>query len=318
MTTMTTGTAYKMTTNPDGSVSFAAVPPSPPSTVPLGYYNNFADAAAVAAFETWLGKPVPLALAYLDCTSWATISNPMGDLSMWTGVNRRMILAANMFPTGQANANTHRIAGVSFAEGAAGAYDQYHTAAAATVKAAGIVNPYVRIGAEFNGNWGEASVQSSDAVNFRTYFARIAQCWRNQLPACKIVWNPNFGDLGVGDLMNFYPGDQYVDVMAVDVYDSWIGTGPPILTQPYGLNWLITEATAHSKHWGLAECGLQVPPQVINGQNYGGDDPAFVTMIHSFVVANLASCAFVGWWDNGGGALALNPNSQTTFKQLFG
>ena len=107
-------------------------------------------------------------------------------------------------------------------------------------------------------------------------------------------WNPTRGDLGVGNLAQYYPGNQYVDDIGLDVYDLEQQTYPGakaefrhMLTQRYGLNWLATFAAAHDKpivlpEWGLGlgTCSASGQPITASGQQVcGGDNATWVNLM---------------------------------------
>ncbi len=95
---------------------------------------------------------------------------------------------------------------------------------------------------------------------------------------------------GSGNLANYYPGNNYVDYVAADVYDEAWGSYPGaaqefsnLETESYGLNWLSSFAAGQGKPVALGEWGLgSVPGKP--GQAYaasnqkvsGGDDPTFI------------------------------------------
>ena len=81
--------------------------------------------------------------------------------------------------------------------------------------------------------------------------------------AFRFEWNPTVGDLGVGDLATYYPGNAYVDFIGLDVYDTAWASYPgeqaqfdKIKTETYGLNWLASFAAQQDKPIVLPERGL--------------------------------------------------------------
>jgi len=146
---------------------------------------------------------------------------------------------------------------------------------------------------------------------------------------------------------SFYPGDSYVDVVALDVYDgigqatssnaarwedlvngvnagNWTSVTPePIDGQKfkgYGLDWLAAFGKEHSKEIGVPEWGLDVA-----GQNSGGgDDAYFVTQMANWIKANATGPAI--FWNYADGNLQLDipsytsgdtPNATAAFKAAF-
>ena len=78
-------------------------------------------------------------------------------------------------------------------------------------------------------------------------------------------WNPTRGDLSVGNLADYYPGNSYVDYVGLDVYDVEWATYPgmptefsDMETQTYGLNWLASFAGAERQADGLPRVGTRL------------------------------------------------------------
>jgi hypothetical protein len=91
---------------------------------------------------------------------------------------------------------------------------------------------------------------------------------------------------------NLYPGDSYVVVVALDVYD-----------EGYGLTWLAAFGKAHNKEISLPEWGLESTSQDAGG----GDDAYFVTQMADWIKANATGPEL--FWNSGDGTLPLDiPN----------
>jgi hypothetical protein len=151
---------------------------------------------------------------------------------------------------------------------------------------------------------------------------------------------------------NLYPGDSYVDVVALDVYDgiatsmsdttrfsdlmNGTGAGGYVAESPYavngksfngqgyGLKWLAAFGKAHNKEISLPEWGLESPSQ----QAGGGDDSYFMTQMADWIKANVTGPAI--YWNEGDpsgtGTLPLDipnytsaatPKATAAFKAAF-
>jgi hypothetical protein len=123
-------------------------------------------------------------------------------------------------------------------------------------------------------------------------------------------WNPTIGDLGVGNLSKYYPGDDYVDDIGLDVYDIAQGTYPGakaefrhVLTERYGLNWLTRFATSHDKpvvlpEWGLGwgTCSKSGQPIIASGKQVcGGDNATWVNLMATWISTH--NVAEATYWD---------------------
>ena len=195
----------------------------------------------LAAASSILGQQISLGSDSFDKRSWSEIFDDKWAIDGWKGSGDRMIWAVQMLPA------LHQF---SLATGAASDYDNYFYNLAENLVAAGMGNSILRLGWEFNQRkfpWYAAG-QSS---NFVGYWRQIVTTMRTAPGAnFEFVWNPSRGDNGpkdqaMGNFANYYPGDSYVDMIGMDVYDSAWKVYPgaaaefqKILTQTYGLNWL--------------------------------------------------------------------------------
>jgi hypothetical protein len=84
---------------------------------------------------------------------------------------------------------------------------------------------YLRIGYEFNGQWN-----GYDPADYVVAFRRIAVALRACAPETAVVWDYAPDALGAGytsDYMRFYPGDDFVDWWAINLFaeDSFDSAG---------------------------------------------------------------------------------------------
>jgi hypothetical protein len=273
-----------------------------------------------------LGYNVTYASDAMGQATWTDISDYQWDIKLWEGSGYHMIWAIPMLPdTG----------GVSLAIGATGAYNGYFTTLAQNLVAAGMGNSYLRIGWEFNQSrypWYAAG----QATAFVDYWRQIVTAMR-AVPGAqfRFIWNPSRGDngakdLAMGNLANYYPGNAYVDMIGMDVYDTAWDTYPggaaefqKTLTQTWGLNWLSSFAAAQSKPLVIPEMGLgpfgaastDGAPFVGSGMVSGGDDPTFVNDMFQWIEQHDVS--YVGFWDFQNSAVqnGQNPLSAAALRQ---
>ena len=186
--------------------------------------------------------------------------------------------------------------GVStLARGAAGDYDQIFKTLAQTLITNGFATVTVRIGWEFNGNWQPWS-SYKDNAHFASYYRRIVTLMK-AVPGARFQfeWCPN---IGTGALApdKSYPGDDFVDIIGMDVYDghwSTVDATPAgrwnyFVTEPYGLKWHVDFAKAHGKRFSLPEwscCG-----------DSAGDDPYFINQMAAWLETN--GYLYADYWDS--------------------
>jgi hypothetical protein len=166
----------------------------------------------------------------------------------------------------------------------------------------------------------------------------------------KFIWNPidsSNASCPGANLESFYPGDNYVDMVALDAYDGigeatptdadrftdiltgvnaggWTAVTPQAINGQsftgYGLNWLAAFGKAHGKQIGLPEFGL-----LSSGTDGGGgDDASFITNMAAWIKANASGPVI--FWNEGDGTLTLNipnytnggtPNATAAFLAAF-
>jgi hypothetical protein len=193
---------------------------------------------------------------------------------------------------------------------------------------------YVRPMPEMNGHWNEYSAFNKDGSSrgprystaaFRRAFARIALIVRGgpareldpklrklgapalggdlQRTQARMVWNPQgYGapEIPANAANAYYPGDQYVDVVANDLYD-----------QGFKAAWEANDAlyAAHrNKPYGIAEWGL-----------WGIDDPPFVERMAAFVKSHPRT-EFLLYFSSRPGSiwdLASKPRSRAAYRRVI-
>ncbi len=131
------------------------------------------------------------------------------------------------------------------------------------------------------------------------------------------------GDVGAGNLSQYYPGNRYVDDIGLDVYDidheHYPGAKSEfrhMLTQTYGLQWLVSFAQTHHKpvvlpEWGLGwgTCSKSGQPISASGQVCGGDNAMWVNLMTTWIGAH--HVAEATYWDFESSAVGRGQNPLT-------
>jgi hypothetical protein len=298
------------TTSPAGSTPATSTPPTsaPPTataTPAFTAYLGAGNAEGLKSAASALGQRVAYGSDSFDKRSWAEIDDDQWAIDHWRNSGYRMIWAVQMLPAS---------GGVSLATGATGAYNGYFTTLAKNLVAAGMGNSILRLGWEFNQSkfpWYAAG----QPENFVNYWRQVVTAMR-AVPGAhfEFAWNPSRGDNGpkdraLGNLADYYPGNDYVDIIAMDVYDTAWKHYPgasvefhTILTQTWGLDWLAGFADAHGKPMAIPEMGLGSGPSAPSsgpiagsGEVSGGDDPTFIADMFQWIDQN--NVAYIGFWD---------------------
>jgi beta-mannanase len=245
-----------------------------------------------------------MASDYFDDSSWSGIDDDQWGIDSWKGSGYRMIWGVPMLPTS---------GGYTLAAGATGAYNSYFTILAKNLVAAGMGDAVLRVGWEFNTS-GNPWYAAGQAPAFVAYWQQIVTTMRAVSGAnFSFEWNVNLGGLSDAAMDSYYPGNNYVDIIGMDVYDIAWDTYPgaaanfqDILTQPGGLDWLASFASANDKPVALPEWGLGWDG---SGDVSGGDDPIFINDIANWISNNdVVNAVF---WDYGSSSIANNQNPLT-------
>jgi hypothetical protein len=285
--------------------------------------------SAITSFETTTESTVTCVLAYLDgALSWSQwvhpwVSEARYGYSTWVAEDpqsRQLILQVDLIPHSLENQGDPLGWEQSCAKGQ---FDFRAEQLGKNLVAAGLGNSVIRLGAEMNGPW-EADFVGATTVEQNLW----ATCFDNEVTALRqapgehflIVWNPNACTENI-PYLNFYPGNAYVDIVGLDLYDGKCtapsGSTTPItwkqlVNEPAGLASFEAFAKAQNKPMSFPEWGLlQVP---------NGDDPAYINGIGStFTRSDFAFESYFDARDSGNLQLGpATPLSLAAFQKWFG
>lgn len=307
----------------------------------LGVYRYDAPqgGANIEAYSKWLGKPVTLATAFEGRATWDDIDGAAWQLEYWgpwtrAQPGRNISLAVPLLPSS---------GGVSLSSCAAGQYDVYWRNLANNLTYSGLHWAYLRLGWEMDGAWfaWNAPPGSGKEAAFAGCFRRVVQVMRQAQPAnqWKFVLNTAAGWQNKSYLEAVWPGDAYVDVVAIDLYDqSWAPNTYPYpspcdsacrLTRQQNawndyapkLYAMRDFAIARGKKIALPEWGVGTRP---DGHG-GGENPEFLRKMYNFIHDPANNVAFHSYWDvvahDFDAKLSPTtsfPESAAVYKQLFG
>ena len=191
--------------------------------------------------------------------------------------SNQLIITINLFPTAYAASGWRRI-------GAAGGYDAHARALATNLVNAGLGHAVIRLGHEANGTWYPDNIGTTTA-QFRQWKA----FWRNTVNAMRSVPGAGFSFnwcVAAGyrpiPFSDYYPGDDVVDSIGVDVYDTHAPADVNRWAYQYnrlgGVGAIARFARDHHKPLTIPEWGLEP-----TSQGGAGDDPSFTEGIARFV-----------------------------------
>jgi hypothetical protein len=322
----------------------------------LGFYDGDSSPAGIETAASWLGSATSVKYAqdFIDATDWSHISSPW-QLPNWQGSPFEMVWGVPMVPCGAPSTQcATNVADYNLV--ADGGADAYYETLAQNLVAAGFGSSYIRLGWEFNADWmgwgicnEDGSGLASWASDFVPAFQNIVTSMRSVAGAnFKFIWNPidsSNSSCAGANLENFYPGDSYVDAVALDAYDAigatttddarwsdllngvnagdWTAVAPAAIGgqafSGYGLNWLAAFGKEHGKQVSLPEWGL-----VSSSSDGGGDDAYYMTEMTDWIKANATGPVIL--WNYNGGTLALDipnytngdtPDATAVFQSAF-
>ena len=237
---------------------------------------------ADGALAGWRGSPVPTAGTWADDNEaqvelWTL--QPDAEFGSWTG---DLDVAVGAIDEGE-----------SWAEAAAGAYDERWTRSVQQLAALWDGRPgtvYIRFAHEFNGDWYPWSVTADTVDEFITAWHRFRAVQQQWFPASRLVMAPNddtAGSTGL-DWRRAYPGPGQVDVMSVSYFNHWPWTDSPEAFQDKAL--LVDRFGAPrgiQRHLEFARSvGLPFAVSEWGNEAWAGDSAEFVRQMYAFFNAN--------------------------------
>jgi hypothetical protein len=272
----------------------------------------------VKGYGDWLGRPQDRGLDFLSNETWEIIENASGRGTWcWLPTGLPMTLSVPMLPADGGKS--------TLAEGATGAYNQHFKVVAENFVKNGQANAIVRLGWEFNFGWYPWAA-SPDPKSWVLLWRQIVTTMRS-VPGqnFKFDWCPGMGQ-GALDSARVYPGDDYVDIIGMDVYNQiWVDPRPTnawlwtfYTQQWFGMNWQRDLGLAHGKPLSYPEWGTGTRP---DGHGLG-DDPVFVQSMVDWIASN--NVAYFNYWDydapdyNAKLSNGNYPLSGAVFKKAYG
>ncbi len=308
-------------TVPSAAPASASTPPA------FSTYAGVANLSGMATVSQLVGGTISFGSDYFDMTSWKGIQADTWLIDKMEALGKPMVWGVPMLPVRK---------GVSLARGATGAYDPHFRALAKNLVAAGMGSSTLRLGWEFNSP-GFPWYAAGQASNFVAYWQHIVTTMRAVRGSnFTFEWNPARGGQGtadqqMGNYADYYPGDSYVDIVGLDVYDSAYFSYPgatvqfqKVQTLPWGLNWIAAFGAAHNKPVSLPELGLGGGPSAPgsgpitgSGQLSGGDDPVFIADVLAW--AEATDVASFVYWDYGSSSIehGSNPLTAAALRQVL-
>ncbi len=206
----------------------------------------------------------------------------------------------------------------SLLETARGNWDSDFETVAETLVNGGYPDAVIRLGHEFTGSWYPWSAQGNEDAYIAAY-RRVHDVMQAISPDFRFEWNAarnTFVEFGPPA----YPGDDYVDVIGLDVYyEPWKGDKGSFDDALWQRRYR-SILTAHQRF--AADHGK--PVSYAEWANGGVDEPAFIRAMHGWFASlpksGPGSLLYQAYFNATKAAYDLDryPNSKRTFIELFG
>jgi beta-mannanase len=282
-----------------------------------------------------MNTPIHCATAYANnVATWSSWIAPWvetppsanNDFSSWLASNslNRFNLSIQLVPNDVSVAGSTGYDANWMEDCANGEFESYAVELGNSLVKSGFANTMLRIGIEMNGNWNDDSLGSSPTTQSESYWA---QCFAKTVTGLRSAagshflmnWNVNQAYRNI-PFANYYPGNNYVDVIGMDAYDDGMPGDPQ--SQPArwnaeyseggGLEDIIAFAKANNKPMSLPEWGLD------STSDGFGDDPYYVQQIENLVANN--NFMYQSYFDSNDDNIPLiqsEPNAFAAYKAAF-
>jgi hypothetical protein len=310
----------------------------------LGFYPGYAGLTSLRSLEGWLGQPASYVVQFGDIREAAFTSSIWGEVAKagaLQSIASRVTLAESIplafgsiidanTSDGRATARGNLQATVN------GSHDAEYRVAATYLRNGGYPDAIIRLGWEFDGEWMPWSARGNEAL-WITAYRHVADIFRSVSSSFRFDWNGTAGFLQ--SATNAYPGDNYVDIVGLDVYDkglptawnpatnSWTNPAAAFAFLQADLQAQRDFATAHGKTLSYPEWALTGVDSRVTS-NVGGDDPTFIqgmgTWMKSLPASGAGSLSYQSYFneDTEDGHHRINANyfpySAARYKFLFG
>jgi hypothetical protein len=274
------------------------------------YVGNDSNGTLIPKYEQWFGRPTDGILSYTGDANWRDYDGctPWAE-GIWSRYDRRVLWSVAFFPKG-----------ANLVAAAKGKYNDHWKKIAQALATWRPNEPllYIRTAWEFNGDWFQYSSRNNPQA-FIAAWRQFVSTFRSVSDRFRFDWCPS---AETGHVEEAYPGDDYVDIIGLDLYDQarWCKIKDPAerwdkvaLHGDHALLWHQAFAKAHHKPMSYPEWGT--------GGNESDDDPYFVEHMHRWFVDN--HVIYATYWDSNSvyqGQLSNNqyPLAAAKYKELFG
>jgi hypothetical protein len=280
----------------------------------------------IDSFGTWRGQPADVVTTYPSYSTWDDIANTNWQIGQLDGFKGRLEYGLPIVPTDHQS---------TLQDVLSGAHDDVFVKVAQTLDAHNRGDSFVRIGLEANGTWFPWGATEEHAADYKAAWRHVEAIMKKVSPHLTFVFDITCGrplDGGsnrMSSLTDLYPGDDVVDLIGCDHYDSytvksrnateWQRALHP--TDAAGLGDVATFARQHGKGLAVPEWGLQSTER-----SGAGDNPYFIYSMYTYFQQNKDILAFENYFNEPDASLGSaiwgqgveNPKSAAEYRKLWG
>ncbi|MFB9377496.1 glycosyl hydrolase [Kineococcus gynurae] len=293
----------------------------------IGTYRSH-DVVDLEQFGDFVSQPVAVGVVFTSQTDWHDLTHPWfandapegQDWGAWVREapdSRKLSIAVHLAPEDPDDDWRER--------GAAGEYDSYWVDLGENLVSLGLGSSILRLGWEMNGTWYEnhyVGESEEQREAWKAYFRRIVRAVEVPGSDFEIDFCIAEGPQNSVDISELYPGDEYVDIIGVDVYDSYIAPiDPDARWQAKGEKMnsvaeVVRFAAERNKPLSFPEWAM-----VAEGDTQGGgDSPEFIDQMADVIAGN--PVRYQAYFDvpDGGVGMTLSdaPRGAAAFRERFG
>jgi hypothetical protein len=278
----------------------------------------------IDGFGTWRGQPADSVTTYPGYDTWNEIADTDWHISVLNGFKGRLEYGLPIVPDDGSS---------TLKDVVSGDHD------AVFVKVAQLLNKhdrgdsFVRIGLEANGTWFPWGATAQTASDYKAAWRHVQGIMKKVSPKLTFVFDITCarGLDGSNDRMasltDLYPGDDVVDIVGCDHYDSYTVKSrnasewqDALHPDSAGLADVATFARAHHKGLAVPEWGL-----TSTAKDGAGDNPYFIYSMYRYFQQNKDILVFENYFNEPDKSLGSaiwnsdeNPRSAAEYKKLWG
>lgn len=252
----------------------------------------------IDGFGSWRGQPTDVVTTYPAYDTWEELRASEWHVSTFDGYKGRLAYGLPLLPKKEGEG--------SLGDVVDGKYDDVWNAIAKDFEKNERSDSFVRIGLEANGTWFPWGATAERAARYKEAWRHVHSILKARSPELVFVFDITCGKALEGgnnrmdSLNKLYPGDDVVDVVGCDHYDSytvksrnaaeWKHTLRP--EKAAGLADVADFARAHRKKFAVPEWGLTA-----SNKDGAGDNPYFIYSMYGFFQQNKDILAFENYFN---------------------